>query len=116
MLYDDGGGTAEDDFAAYQEACEYAASPDAANLCGRGTGKIVLSSDQFDDDAASFARCVGMPSVRAACEYGIVESYIGVHHASAGSFESYESACTNLPGGFRTRSQKAESTARSLLQ
>lgn len=115
MLYDDEG-VFEEEFPAYQAACEYAGSPSAADLCGQGMGKLVLNATQFDGSGDLLTRCAGTTPVRTACEYGIVASFVGAHHASAGSFESYESVCTDLVGDLRTRCQKAEDTARSQLQ
>lgn len=115
MLYDDEG-VFEEEFPAYRAACGYAVAPSAADLCGQGMGKLVLNATQFDDSGDLLTRCAGTATVRAACEYGIVASFVGAHHASAGSFESYESVCVKLVGDLRTRCLKAEDTARAQLQ
>lgn len=115
MLYDDEG-VFEEDFPAYRAACEYATTPAAADLCGQGMGKLVLNAIQFDAAGDLLTYCAGPAAVQAACEYGIVASFVGAHHASAGSFESYESVCIKLTGDLRTRCQKAEDTARSQLE
>jgi len=115
MLYDDEG-VFEEEFSAYRVACKYAATPATADLCGQGMGKLVLNAAQSDAAGDLLAYCAGPAAVRNACEYGIVASFVGVHHASAGSFEFYESVCVELVGDLRTRCHKAEDTARSQLE